>query len=78
LLPGFALPIGSGTAGIPGSDVGNDSAAAGAQIGFNYQIGQTVLGLEADIQATDLKDASITTPLFLSPPVPLLTSTRRY
>jgi outer membrane immunogenic protein len=54
LIPGFPLPLGSGTAGIPGSDVGNDSAAAGAQIGFNYQIGQTVLGLEADIQATDL------------------------
>jgi outer membrane immunogenic protein len=54
-LPG-GLPLGSGsgTAGFPGADVGNNSAAAGAQIGFNYQIGQAVLGLEADIQATDL------------------------
>jgi outer membrane immunogenic protein len=48
------IDLGSGTAGFPGADVGNDSAAAGAQIGFNYQIGRAVLGLEADIQATDL------------------------
>ena len=52
----FGLPIdlGSATTAIPGGSVGDDSVEAGAQIGFNYQIGQAVLGLEADIQATDL------------------------
>jgi outer membrane immunogenic protein len=53
-IPPIVLPLGSAAADFPGTDVGNDAAEGGAQIGFNYQVGQAVLGLEADIQATDL------------------------
>lgn len=40
---------------VPGSaDTGADGFVGGGQIGYNYQFNQFVLGLEADIQYTDL------------------------
>jgi outer membrane immunogenic protein len=42
------------TAGLPSVGAGNGSFTGGGQIGFNYQIGPTVLGLEADFQGANL------------------------
>jgi outer membrane immunogenic protein len=45
----------SGTLFIPENDNGNEGFTGGGQIGYNYQIGSFVVGVEADIQgiATD-------------------------
>jgi outer membrane immunogenic protein len=51
---GVPLPLGSGTVGLPSVGAGNGSFTGGGQIGFNYQIGPTVLGLEADFQGANL------------------------
>ncbi len=50
--PGFVGLIGPGIA--PGSlDVGGDGFIGGAQVGYNLQFGQFVVGAEADIQWLD-------------------------
>lgn len=51
---GAPLPLGSGTVGLPSVGAGNGSFTGGGQIGFDYQIGPTVLGLEADFQGANL------------------------
>ena len=54
ILAGLPFPLGSGTVGLPSVGAGNGSFTGGGQIGFNYQIGPTVLGLEADFQGANL------------------------
>jgi outer membrane immunogenic protein len=52
-IPGVGdLTITPGSADLAGGSLGSHAIGAGAQIGVNYQIGRTVLGLEADIQST--------------------------
>jgi outer membrane immunogenic protein len=55
--PGFQALIPGGIA--PGNlKVGGDGFIGGAQIGYNYQINQFVLGIETDIQYVDNKGGS--------------------
>jgi outer membrane immunogenic protein len=42
----------------------------GAQIGYNWQIGSLVTGLEADIQGSDIKGSARATPTFVSDGTP--------
>jgi len=59
------INIAGGCAGCPGP-AGSHSASswlAGGQIGFNYQTGMWVFGVEADASATDLKATSSLVPL---------------
>ncbi len=54
---GFETLVGAGVA--PGSlRVGDDGFIGGGQIGYNWQYGQFVLGIEADIQYIDNKGGS--------------------
>lgn len=46
---------GAGFQGSAGT-LATDGAFGGAQFGYNYQAGRIVLGVEADIQASDLND----------------------
>jgi outer membrane immunogenic protein len=60
-----ATPINVGCAGCPGP-AGNHTASswlAGGQIGFNYQAGMWLVGVEADGSWTDLKATSPLVPL---------------
>jgi outer membrane immunogenic protein len=50
--PAGALPAGSVV--TPGTQGGRDGFVGGGQIGYNYQIGSFVVGVEADIQYADL------------------------
>jgi outer membrane immunogenic protein len=72
IFPGFLfgpplvlIPTRLGT--IPASGVDDVNILGGVQAGFNYQIGQWVFGLEADVSATGL-DGSSTFPIFTAPP----------
>jgi outer membrane immunogenic protein len=51
---GLPLDLGSASTNFPGGVVNNNAVGAGAQIGYNYEIARVVLGVEADIQATNL------------------------
>lgn len=60
---GYGLGGGDGVgvtdaAGYQGSagKLNTDGVFGGAQFGYNYQMGRVVLGVEADIQASDLND----------------------
>ncbi len=48
------LPRYVGTVTTPNSSNGRDGFVGGGQIGYNYQIGNFVIGVEADIQYADL------------------------
>jgi outer membrane immunogenic protein len=63
--PSAAIPAATGTALLPGNfSNGGDGFIGGAQIGYNYQMGQFVVGLEADINFTDnKKSVSYTSPV---------------
>ena len=47
--------------GWTGGDNGQSGFVGGGQIGFNYQVGQWVLGVEGDIAATSIKDSASVT-----------------
>jgi outer membrane immunogenic protein len=52
---GFVIPANvTGFNGVGNNNGGNDGFIGGGQIGYNYQFGQFVIGLEADIQYSDL------------------------
>lgn len=53
--PGGALGGAIGTVSSPGQSFDDDSFTGGGQIGYNWQIGQTVLGLEGDFNGLDAK-----------------------
>jgi outer membrane immunogenic protein len=63
--PSAAVPLATGQALLPGSfNTGNDGFIGGAQIGYNYQMNQFVVGVEADINFLDAKKRSgFTSPL---------------
>ncbi|WP_046865276.1 outer membrane protein [Microvirga massiliensis] len=48
-FPGVASTT-SGTLFVPGNDNDNEGFTGGGQIGYNYQIGSFVIGVEADFQ----------------------------
>ena len=48
----------SGRVEEPGNTINTDGFLGGAFVGYNYQMGQFVLGLEADIQGADLGSGS--------------------
>ena len=51
-------PFAAGTVLTNGNTTGsNDGFVGGGQIGYNYQIGQFVIGIEADAQFADLNNA---------------------
>ena len=55
--PGGTTPAGvftPGTTVFPGGTGNRDGFVGGGQLGYNYQIGSFVIGLEADIQYADL------------------------
>ncbi len=60
---GYAWGQIDSTTGAFQNNLGNfsdpDGFTGGAQIGYNYQIGQWVLGAEADFQGADLKSTSV-------------------
>jgi outer membrane immunogenic protein len=60
-------PLASGTLFVPGNDNGNEGFTGGGQIGYNYQIGSFVIGVEADIQgiATDNNNDFFLRPAFI-------------
>jgi len=45
--------------GVPSYKLSRDGFIGGGQIGYNYQMDQFVVGLEADIQYTDLKKSGV-------------------
>jgi len=47
--------------GWTGGDNGQSGFVGGGQVGFNYQVGQWVLGVEGDIAATSIKDSASVT-----------------
>jgi len=47
----------------------NDGFVGGGQIGYNYQIGNVVIGVEADAQYADLNNVRGTSVVTLTPPV---------
>jgi outer membrane immunogenic protein len=47
--------------GWTGGDDGQSGFVGGGQVGFNYQVGQWVLGVEGDIAATSIKDSASVT-----------------
>jgi outer membrane immunogenic protein len=63
--PSAAIPAATGVALLPGRfNTGGDGFIGGGQIGYNYQMGQFVVGLEADISFLDnKKNASFVSPL---------------
>ena len=50
--PAFQTPV-TGVFTGPGGNRNNDGFVGGGQVGYNYQFGQFVVGLEGDIQYTD-------------------------
>ncbi|MGA0597634.1 outer membrane protein [Enterovirga sp. CN4-39] len=66
-LPG---PLGgyAGTVTLSGNN-NQDGIVGGGQIGYNYQIGSFVIGLEADIQGADLAGNRAGTVIFAPPPI---------
>jgi outer membrane immunogenic protein len=51
---GASAPLGApGSTGIFGQRNNNDGFVGGGQVGYNYQVGQFVIGFEGDIQYTD-------------------------
>jgi len=53
----------------PGHDTEFDGWAGSGQIGYNLQLGQILIGIEADYQWADLKDSFIVLPTGRSPRV---------
>jgi len=47
--------------GWTGGDNGQSGIVGGGQVGFNYQVGQWVLGVEGDIAATSIKESASVT-----------------
>ena len=57
---GFYLGAHAG-GGWTGGDNGQSGFIGGGQVGYNYQVGQWVLGVEGDIAATSIKDSASVT-----------------
>jgi outer membrane immunogenic protein len=66
-LFGLPLTLGSASTNYPGAAANNNAVGAGAQIGYNYEIARVVLGIEADIQATNLNARFNNSASFLVP-----------
>jgi outer membrane immunogenic protein len=47
--------VGCDTTNVPGAHIRGSGILGGGQIGYNWQAGHLVYGLEADIQGTDIK-----------------------
>ena len=70
---GFSGPAGAALLNsVASGKVESSGFTAGGQIGYNYQFGRTVLGVEADLQYTDLSGSrfvSLTVPPALGGPL---------
>lgn len=52
-VPGFAVNAPGGATFLTGNRGNRDGFVGGGQVGYNYQVGSYVFGLEGDIQYTD-------------------------
>jgi outer membrane immunogenic protein len=60
VAPGtVAAPFGATTGTIAFTDANRDGFVGGGQIGYNYQFGAVVVGVEADIQWADLGNGGV-------------------
>ena len=74
LAPQAAIPtIFPGQLGTLGGGGNSSGVIGGGQIGYNWQVNQFVLGVEADVVGTDLKGSSASATRTFGPPIILAT-----